>query len=177
MTNPNYAPTAWGKTPAAMDLECPSGQLCQVRPPGVESLITAGVLENVDTLTSMVDEKHLKRVTGKNKSSKPKNTFTNAEGQLMQLDTDSLMKDPGNLVRVFTLVDKVVEHMVLQPKVKRPIDSKGNEITEREEGVVYTDQIEMGDKMYIFQHSVGGSADLESFRQQFRASMDGVEAK
>lgn len=187
MTESKYAPTVWG-APKFTDLEVPSGQLCQVRPAGVQQLISAGVLESADTLTSMIDEKHIKRTSarGGKTTGKPAQTGANTmkmpDGSTAAVNTDSLLKDPEQLNRVFTLVDKTVAHMVVQPVVKRPVkvvDGKEVELphTEREEGVVYTDMIELADKMFVFQYAVGGDTDLESFRKRFGEGVAGVAAE
>lgn len=185
MTEPKYTPTAWGQEPTH-DLPVPSGQLCQVRMPGVQAMIAAGVFESIDTLTGLINEKHIKRVQGRT----PKAGPGSQNGQPVQVDTDALMKDPKNLAKVFELVDKVTEHMVLQPKVKRPVkkipqgEIGSGEFTEvllkfeeREDDVVYTDRIDMMDKMFIFQYAVGGDTDVESFRERFQEGMGGVAVK
>jgi hypothetical protein len=171
MNDQKYAITTWGQE-LTQDLTTPSGQMCQVRMPGVQSMIAAGVLESADTLGSLIDEKHIKRVQGKGPNA----------GKPVSVDTQGLMKNPEQLAKVFEVVDKVVEHMVLQPAVQRPIkvvDGKDVLLTfdEREDHVVYTDRIDLMDKMFIFQYAVGGSSDVESFRKQFAEGMGGVAAQ
>jgi hypothetical protein len=172
MTNP-YVPTAWGMTQLE-DLTVPSGQLCQVRKAGVQNLIAAGVIENADTLLSVVDRRHLKRVQGKAREE------AQANGQLMPdgsvIDTEAVLKDPSNLLKVFDLVDKIVIHTVVQPEVLPTPDIK-DRLTAEEivaKGQVYSDMIDMMDKMFIFQYAVGGSTDLERFRKQFQSGMASV---
>lgn len=186
MTENKYAATVWGQA-KFQDLEVPSGQLCQVRMSGVQQLIGAGVLDSADTLTSLIDEKHIKRTQSRGKApAKPRvegDALKNPDGTTTKVDTNSLLKDPEKLARVFELVDKVTAHMVVQPEIKRPVklNEKGVEIPlggdEREDGVVYTDMIDLQDKMFIFQYAVGGDTDLESFRQRFGQSMASVAAE
>jgi hypothetical protein len=160
-SNP-YAPTAWGTASNFVDLTMPSGQTAQVRQAGVQNLVSAGVLDDVDTLSTLVNEKHVKRVKGK-----------------PVVDAKSMMADPKNMLRVLATVDKVVEYMVIQPPVKRPVeqymDSEGQvkerPIVGREPGVVYTDQIDLNDRMFIFQYSTGGATDVEQFRGQLAEIM------
>lgn len=167
-----YALTGWG-TSLYDDLTMPSGQVAQVRKPGVQRLIAAGLLENADTLATIVDQKHIKRVKGK-----------------LQVDPASLLKDSANMMSVLEMVDKIVAHMVIQPSVRRPVhvdvDGPRNEKDElptrplrdeeREPGVVYTDQIEMIDRMFIFSYAVGGSTDVERFRGGLEKAMGSMEA-
>lgn len=182
MTEPaaqnRYAPTTWG-APKLQDLEVPSGQLCQVKPPGVEQLIHAGVLENVDTLTSLIDKKHIKRVQGKTPAAKKSDDdVTLPDGSIMS--KASLLQDKDNLVKVFGLVDKVAVAMVVQPQVLPVPDDPTLRVPLDElakNGQVYTDQIDMMDKMYIFQYAVGGGTDLEQFREQFASGVGGVASQ
>lgn len=173
MPNNQYSPTAWGVQ--FLDLTCPSGQLCQVRWAGVQHLIAAGVIENVDTITAMVDQKHLKRVAGKARTDAEK------AGQLMPdgsvIDTGSMMKDPAQVGRVFELIDKVVMHMVVQPAIiPVPDDPTGRLAPDAilSQSRVYIDMIDLADKMFIFQYAVGGGTDLDQFRKQFNQGMGGV---
>jgi hypothetical protein len=184
MTESKYAPSTWGKE-LFIDLTTPSGQLCQVRVPGVQALIAAGVLESADTLTSLVDSKHIKRVQGKATPSKNAVNL-GKDGGVGELDTESLMKDPAALQKVFNLVDKVSEYMVVQPTVRRPIRKlmeRGKEIElplapdDREEGIVYTDTIDVTDRMFILNYAIGGSTDVEAFREQLPEGMGSVAAE
>lgn len=165
-----YEVTTWGGNTQFQDITTPSGQTCQVRLPGVQRLMAAGILEDADTLSTLVDQKHIKRVGGKQK-----------------VDGQSLLADPKNLVAVMKTVDKIVEHMVVQPTVKRPVihtvNPEGEPIErpirdeDRYPDVVYTDQIDMTDRMYIFQFAVGGTTDVERFRGQLDEAMGSMEIK
>jgi hypothetical protein len=141
-----YAPTSWGNGGAGsmVDLTVPSGQTCLVRRPGVEGLIKTGVLKNVDSLTAIVNEKHIKRVEGRE-----------------TLDVKSL--DEAALETIMDTIDKIIAFAVVQPPVFRTPD----DVTNRVPGTVYTDMIDTMDKMFIFNFVVGGTRDLESFRSEF----------
>ncbi len=165
-----YAPTAWNAE-QFVDLEMPSGQLAQVRRPGVQQLIALGILENADGLSAIVDQKHIKRVKG-----------------TAQIDGKSLLKDPKNMLTIMQMVDKVTARMVVQPIVREPfVDEPTGELgetkkrpirdDERQDGVVYTDNIEFMDRMFIFQFAVGGSTDLAQFRERFASALGSLEAQ
>lgn len=143
-----YAPDAWlsGGIGGMQDLTVPSGQLCLVRRPGLEGLIKAGVLRNVDSLSAIVDQKHIK------KAKKGQGTG--------QVDVESIMKDPKALDEILHTVDKVICHCVVKPEVHMT----PNDVTRRKDGVVYADMIDLTDKMYVFNYVMGGTRDLESFR-------------
>lgn len=162
-----YAATAWS-TEVFIDLEVPSGQLCQVRRPGVEGLVRMGLLDKMDSITSMIDDKHLKRVKGEK-----------------VIDAKSLMSDPGAIVKAMESIDKIVEYVIVQPQVVRPVrvdsddDGSTTEVQLSEDelvpGVLYTSMIDIQDKMFIYQYAVGGSKDLEKFRKSTEQVIGSME--
>lgn len=158
-----YEATAWGGSNLT-DLEVPSGQMCQVKRPNPRQLISLKILDSFDQLSKLVDNK-VKRVKGKPQPSAPK-----------EVDVQAVFsRNPEKMVELLEICDKVTEFMVVQPKVRRPvkvIDGKDVplEEDERDEHVIYTDQIDEMDKMFIFQYSVGGGSDLASFREQVEQS-------
>jgi hypothetical protein len=70
-------------------------------------------------------------------------------------------------------VDHVVCHVVLAPLVL-PIPEAG---TERDDDVLYVDEIDMDDKMFIFGYATSGAKDLETFRQGQTANVAAVLAE
>jgi hypothetical protein len=179
MTENKYAPSAWGAKSAFVDLTVPSGQLCQVRQPGVENLIAAGVLDNADTLIGLVNQK-VEKAKGKTPAAKK-----------AQVDpTEVFKQDPKKLTSLFAMIDKIVEHMVIQPKVVRPVVKLDEDPAkpgtfaerpmlpeERDENTVYTDSIELADRMFLFQYAIGGGDDVDSFREKFATSLGGLAAQ
>jgi len=156
-----YAATTWGAGGSVFeDLQVPSGQMCLARRPGVQGLIEAGVLRDIDTLSSIVDQKHIKRVEGR---ADP------------EVDVQSLIKDEASLLSILDVVDKVLCYVVVEPEIL----AVPAEMDDREDGVIYTDMVDIEDKMYIFNFAVGGTRSLETFRQQrdeLMGSVDPVEA-
>lgn len=150
-----YAPTTWGGGGnAPHDLTVPSGQVCLVRRPGLDALMAEGLLGDLDSLTQIVNSKHIERVNGKD-----------------SVNAASMLKDAKSVENVLHLVNKVVCATVIQPPVFMP----PNDVTLRKQGVVYADSIDINDKMFIFQYVLGGTADLERFRQQSEDALGGVE--
>lgn len=150
-----YAPKAWGKE-VLVDLPCPSGQLCQVRRPGIPGLIKAGILDSLDSLTGLVQTEHIDRVR---------------KGEIKAEDMQDLAKNKDKLLQAMTLADKVVCYAVVQPKVL-PDPEEG---AEREPGAIYVEDIDLTDKMFIFQFVVGGVSDLEQFRKEFGETLGSLE--
>lgn len=155
-----YAPTAWGGE-LLEDVTVPSGQTCQCRRPGMQGLIAKGILDKMDILTATVNDKHISRVK-KGKAA-----------------AEQIVDDPAKLLEVLDSIDKVLCYIVVQPALSRPVveeqDDDGNTVErpieddEREEGVVYTDRIDVEDKMFLFNFAVGGTRDVATFRQQSQA--------
>jgi len=139
-----YAANSWltGGSGTLEDVETPSGQLCLARRPGVEGLMTAGVLQNVDSLSGIVNAK-----------------FINKTGEV---DAEALMQDDGALADIMHTVDKVVCFIVVKPEVHMTPNDK----TRRKQGIVYADMVDLMDKMFLFNYAVGGTKDLESFRTE-----------
>lgn len=180
-----YAPTAWGEAARnpldglAEDITVPSGQLCLARRPGVQGLVAAGVLDHIDSLTALVDEKHIKRAQGK---------------QVVDIDVKALAKDPKKLIEVLEVVDKIVCHVVLKPGIKpspkcsvckKPIEwhawAPPDEVDHEpdidiEDGVIYAFQVDLGDKMFLVNFAAGGTRSLERFRRESEEVMGGVES-
>lgn len=163
-----YAPTTWGQAPnaAIISLDVPSGQTCLVRTVGVQGLMAAGILQHVDVLTSLVDEKYI----------------TSREDGRKALAADKLKDDPDAVASVFEVINKVVCHAVVAPPIA-PVptiqDSNGRWVADpdpdsRVAGVVYVDTVPEEDQMYIFNVVCGGPQDLASFRKQSEAAVGGL---
>lgn len=152
-----YAPSTWltGGQGLLTDLTCPSGQLCLAKQPGVEGLMQAGVLRNVDSLTGLVQRKHLD----------PKGPGG--------MDMNSILQDDEALAEILHVVDRTVCFVVVKPEIQMtPAD-----VTRRKPGVVYADMVEILDKMFIFNFAVGGSAELEPFRRGLEELVGSMEAE
>lgn len=152
-----YAPTVWGTGGGLEDLVVPSGQMCLVKRPGVQNLIEAGVLRDIDTLSAIVAEKHIKRV----------------EGEDPDIDTDSLAQDPEAIVNVLHVVDRVVTYCVVKPEILMT----PNDPTSRKDGVIYADMVDIEDKMFVFNYAVGGTRSVEQFRQGSVAPVGSVDTE
>lgn len=142
------------------DLEVPSGGLCEVRRVGPMDLIKAGLFDKLDILGSLVQTEHVDRVEGRARPS-----GDDEKDQLKKIQ--ELIRDKSKLLAAEELIDSVVVYVVTQPKILA-LPEPGED---RNPDSVYVDSIDWMDKMFIFQFVVGGSADLESFRQEFSKVM------
>lgn len=162
MPSTEFTPNnVWASTPAESigeELTLPSGQTCLAKRIGMEGLIEMGILEQVDSLTAMV-EQHTRTIK-KNGPQGPAHT---------EVDEKAMMADPGALKSVIGLADRAMPVIVISPVVKLHFTeetvgktkvTKMIPAADRVEGVVYTDQINLEDKMFLFEWSSGG---LKSF--------------
>lgn len=150
-----YAPTVWGGSGNGLeDLELPSGQVCLVRRPGVQRLMEAGVLRDIDSLSAIVSEEHVQRVNGESK-----------------IDLTSLANDASAIDSLLSVVDRVLLHCVIKPQVLAPPET----YADRDPQAIYTDMVDIEDKMFIFQFAVGGTRSVEQFRAESLAAMGSVE--
>lgn len=178
----------WAEGEALQDLQCPSGEICLVRRPGLQALMQAGVLGEIDSLTSIVDTKHVAPQKARKQGKKAADTTS---------DLAALSKDPDALAAVQRVTCKIMSAVVVRPTVRLhfretgQMDAKGKPVYEDipqeerdlspstehpEDPVLFTDQIDFGDAMFIFQYAVGGTGDLASFRKQFDESLASVES-
>lgn len=159
------------------ELELPSENTALVRRLQPEAFLTSGVIP--DQLSGLVTK-----------------AIQSKKGLPPQALTD-ISKDPKQLRAALEMVDRVLVYVVVEPKVEMPPTCKiamdgepcnsyvdvpqhtdpshpqRHEFVEgdRDEDVLYADQVSLEDKQFIFNFAVGGTRDVERFRQQFA---DGV---
>lgn len=162
---PKYG-AGWGEE-EFFDLETPTGVMCQVRKPSPQRLAFIGALDNFNQLSKLIKVK-VDRVKGK----------PGAAPSAKDVDASALASDPSKLRDIMNMADKIVEYVVVQPVIKRPVksvgtDSQGKPIeealmaVERTPGVIYTDMIDEMDRMFIMQYAMGVKPDLAAFRVEF----------
>lgn len=172
-TNETEINNVWASTVKDDDavelVTCPSGQTCYARRPGLEGLMLSGELMNLDSLTSLVDQKHLRRVRGGN----------GVADDEVKIDADKLMTDPKALQSIISLADRLVPQIVVTPRVlchytmeddKRVVVSDDDRL----DNVVYTDQIDFQDKLFLMNYGLAGTRDAERFRAESAGVVAGV---
>jgi hypothetical protein len=142
-----YAATAWGQ-PSEQDFTCPSGQKCRVRRVDIMDLLGGGILNDLDFLTSMVNETHIPNA-GPGKS--------NAALQ-------GIVGDTKNLAKFQRTMTDVVLRVVIRPEL-HPVPAEGEP---RIDGRVYIDSVQMTDKIALFNWAVTGkeAEEIKQFREQ-----------
>lgn len=174
MPSSEFSPNAvWASaTPVGVEeeLTTPSGQTCRAKRMSIEMMIAEGLLAEADSLTALVS-KHTRKIKG----AKGK-----ADGS--EVNTQSLMRDGAAVSQVIGLVDKLLPRILVSPmvllhyseqtvgstKVTKMLSPEDRiEIVKEHPGktVVFTDQVGLEDKMWLFDWSVGGLGSMSLFRQ------------
>lgn len=150
------------------DVTLPSGATCQARRPGVQGLIAAGLLDNFDQLTALVQTEHIDPKNPRKAAAAKKVTASDIPEAAM-----AVMRDPELMLTGFHLMDKLAAYIVVQPPVW--IDYQGKEESDEDwerrqrealqlEAVAVR-TIDPDDKMFLMSFATGGSQDLAGFRQ------------
>lgn len=158
-----------GSGDAAVELELPSGNVCLARAPGIQTFIQEGLFPN--SLLKVVQETLLSGET--------------------ELDTEKIMSsvvgdrnDMESMLKTMTeMADKVTVFCVVEPRVmpaqvaddSTPGGLRTLSMAERDPEMLYVDDVDLQDKLYIFNWAVGGPAQLEKFRTGPEADVDAVQ--
>lgn len=138
----------WKKANEGVDLPVPSGNVCRARRIDLPTLVTQGVIPNA--LMPMVTKAIQ---TGE----------FDAQKELADLDLEKITD-------MMSLYDHVMLACVIEPEL-HPVPTAGEE---REEDQLYVDEVDMDDKVFVFQWAVGGTADVERFREEQNSAMGAV---
>jgi hypothetical protein len=84
---------------------------------------------------------------------------------MMGLDEGKI--DLSQVEEMLQVVDSVLVESVVTPKVHYMPEEE----SDRNDELLYVDEFDPEDKMFIFQWAVGGTADVERFREEARADM------
>lgn len=171
------------RTSALVDLTLPSGATCQARRPGVQGLISAGVLDGFDQLTALVQTEHIDRQEAA-KSSRPKASDKVTEADATQAAL-ALIADKEKLHAGILLIDKLVVYVVTQPALwidYQMKDESDADFAKRQSEALANDsfavrEVDLDDKMFLINWAVGGSAELASFRKGTKKIVDNVAAE
>jgi hypothetical protein len=153
---------AWKKANADTDLTLPSGNICRVKRPGLPALLKMNILP--DELSSIAMEAVEQGETGA-----PDHDANNKKiAELMGKGSESIEM-------MVDATARIAAACILEPPVSYhrekfeggPDGDFWEEIPEskRDPDVLYTDEVDFNDLVFIFQFVVGGSRDLEEFRK------------
>lgn len=138
-------------------LRVPSGNTALVRSVGMQFFLAKGIIPN--SLMPMV-------MDALNKGKPP------------QLKSD-VLNDQEKLKDILKMVDEICIYCVIEPALTPSWDSDGTEISpaDRDADVLYVDEVDLDDKMFIFQYVVGGTKDIETFRKQLESGVESLQPR
>lgn len=138
----------WKKSPRqGIELEVPSGNVALVRRVGMQAFLRKGMIPN-----------SLRELAFRAIRSGTVPEMTVAEMNEVQIQ------------ELLEMIDGVVVYSVVEPAVA-PVPADEDD---RDDDILYVDEIDLDDKMFVFQFACGGTTDLGSFRAQSPGSLDGL---
>lgn len=150
-----------GSSLVPVELELPSGHVVLAKRPGLMNLLRENVLPD---MLSMMAQEQVDNAKGK----------PGAQEQNFDLQKILDEQGPEGLSQFFEAFHRIAAHSVVEPELrfhKQEVEYEDGtrgweEIPEeeRDEDVVYTDQVDENDCMFIGQWAMSGQTDLSSFR-------------
>lgn len=159
----------WKKKGAAIELQLPSDNVCLLKRPGLPQLLADNILP--DLLTPIAQQAVVAGEEG--------GGISDEQSKEMM---DELLKKEGGMAVMFDSFARITAHCVIEPQVLyHKVQNEEGIWTaipdhERNDDVLYTDDVDLEDQMFIFNYVVGGSKDLTRFRSEFGESLDGLAA-
>lgn len=157
--NPANKPTsaaAWKKSALPPLLEMPSGNYMRIKKIGLQALVAKGIVPN--SLLGIAEK-------------------AVAKGQQKQGPSDAdlagLVQDKEQVAAIGKFMDEVVILCAAEPTVE-PLPPEG---VERDDELLYIDEVGDEDKMFVFQVVTGGTTDVEQFRNETGATMAAIRGR
>lgn len=154
-------------------LELPSGNVCLVQPLGLEKMMTDGLIPNT-LLQPMLSAIEVSAASVKGGPKAEQLARKKMEEQLQKAQQE-LIQSPDSMKGMFEMANAVTLATVVEPKIL-PVPE---DASDRDPDLLYVDEIDLDDKMFIFSHAVSGVRDVESFRDevaQHVAAVSGEQA-
>jgi hypothetical protein len=170
---------AWGASPFE-ELDLPSGAHIQVKRLDFMDIAGAGLIDEFDSLSPVVEEKVVGPARGKKPQDRPAKKLTKAQQKKKEEEAGrAFFKDEDGLKRIVKIMARMLPIIVVQPAIVTNLDEDGESIPhdEREDGLVYVDSIPLGDRMAIFSWMMKDldMESLKSFRDESESNLGDVE--
>lgn len=135
----------WKKKGQGDLVDLPSGLTIRLKRVGLQALMATGQMPN--SLLA-ISQKAVSRGMGHQGPS--------------ETDIAKLTEDPKQLVEMMNFFDRMVCFVAAEPEIHL-VPKEG---VDRDESLVYIDEVGEEDKMYIFSVVTGGTTSLEEFREE-----------
>jgi hypothetical protein len=143
---PRPAAEVWGST--EYDFVCPSGAQCRMRKVGPEKLLESGILDKLTGLPGIAAE-----------------VVDKAEGLPPKPPSQSGVPGKEEVRAVIQVMEVLIPLVVVEPQVYPvPVADEHGTTEARVVGRIYTDSIELVDRIAILERAVQGVKALEPFR-------------
>lgn len=147
----------WKKKNDNAPIQLPSGCYMKLKAIGLHTILATGIMPN--SLMGFAQTAIGKGQTG------PQDVSTE--------DLIDLVQDQKKVQDIIQFFDKLICLVALEPAV-HPAPAAG---VERDDDLLYTDEVDETDKMFIFQVVTGGTANLEEFRSETGAAMAAIRGR
>jgi hypothetical protein len=152
----------------------PSGNKCVIRELELDDVLDLGIIDRMDSLTGIVQEDHIDRVSGKKKKGKQLEKSKSKDDMAFMRS----LKDKDKRAEVTEMIEMIAVACVVKPKLHSPWINDPNSATpdnpdgrrkleknEREPDKAYVDYVNFVDKLAIFHEVFGGMERLQQFRE------------
>lgn len=158
------------------DLPLPSGNVARVKRLSPEAFLASGMIP--DPLSAIVTK-----------------AINSKKGMPPGKELEQLTKDPKKIQSALQLFDRVTAHCVVLPNIMMPptcdncgqyfnVDTRHTDEGApnyhpynegaRDPNTLYADQVDLQDKIFIFQWAMGGTTDLERFREEQQRTVESL---
>ncbi len=137
----------WTKGGGVEDFTTSSGNTCKIRKISLTDLVFDGVIDNIDSLSGIVNSNIGKKTAGRGNKS-------DAETGLEMLKEATEIKD------ALSIMDKVVIHVVVEPKVL-PMPENEEDF---DDDAIYISSLPLEDRTDIFMNAIHEVKRAEPFR-------------
>ena len=144
---------AWraGRT---ITVKLPSDNVCVMKRVPLETFLKQGFFP--DSLTPLISE----MISDNKKSS-------TVDKEKAQAKLNDAMENVESIQEMLEMFNEVAVKTIVEPTVQLP----PNDDFDRDDDVLYADEIDLEDKIFIFQVCVGGTTDVERFRKETRDNL------
>jgi hypothetical protein len=148
----------WKKKNQVPLLELPSGCQMRVRKIGLQTLMSMGVVPN--SLMGIASKAIGKGETGVGEAM--------SDQQLMDL-----VENPKQVKEISDFMDQMLCLVAAEPVI-HPLPAPG---VERDLDLLYVDEVDEEDKMFVFQVVTGGTTNIEEFRRETGSTMAAIRGR
>ncbi len=141
--------SSWKKKAEGTIMTFPSGNVARVRNPGLQAFLREGMVPNgLLPIVQTAIDKHVAPTP------------------------QEMMQRPQALAETLELMESITMYCVLEPKI-HPTPLPGEA---RDPELLYVDEVDIEDKVFVFQLVGGGTSDLERFRRERSESLAALQS-